>query len=115
MIGAAPYMIRQDENGCLYRDGNKKELFETAEALLKDPQRRRRLGENAYETIRSVWNAENAASRLCGLIESLTGIVVDEGMERGSEEAGKVKGFAPCDVAPVISERRMYRYLTEKK
>ena len=75
---------------------------------------RERLGRAALETIQNVWNAENAAERLCGLIEELTGIVVDEGKERVRDMAEK-RGFAPCDPARVIPERKMFRYLTEEK
>mgnify|MGYP002237333543 CR=1 FL=1 len=45
MIGAAPWLIRQGENGRMYRDGEEQELFRTVERLLRDPGECRRLGE----------------------------------------------------------------------
>lgn len=114
MIGAAPYLIRHGENGLVYRDGDKGSLFAMAEELVRDPEKRRKLGRNAHDTIKNVWNAENAAERLCALIEKLSGIVIDEGVQRSAEK-GEGDGFAPCDPAPVIPERKMYHYLTKDR
>ena len=117
VIGAAPYLIRQNENGLMFRDGDASMLCEMTEALIRDPERRARLGKSAYETIRDVWNADVAAEKLCGLVEELTGIALEEGEIRqqrldkaasGKEE----KGFAPCRPAPVISERGAFQRLT---
>ena len=120
MIGATPYLIRQGMNGLMFRDGDQKMLFEMAEDLIRNPEKCESLGRNAYETIRSTWNAENAAERLCGLIEELTGIAVDEGEMREQrlrdEKTAKTreaKGFAPCMPAKVIPERGAFRRLTE--
>ena len=123
MTGAATYLIRQGENGYVYRDGDAQMLFETAENLVKDAGLRDRLGRCAYETIHDSWNAEFAAGRLCRLIEELTGQrldenVAEEGMAMEAVDrlnaARKSSHLSPCDPAPVISERRMFRYLTEK-
>lgn len=67
MIGAAPYLIRQEENGLMYRDGCEEELFHTVEQLLRDPEKCRRLGEAAQRSITTVWNARTAAGRLVRL------------------------------------------------
>lgn len=110
MVGAAPYLIQQGENGCIYRDGDKKMLFETVEALVKDPARCRELGRRAYDTICRDWNAEAAADSLCELTQK---ILLQTGDYR--EYAGKGnKGMLPCQPAPVIPERKMFRYLTEQ-
>ena len=91
MIGAAPWMIRQRENGILYHDGCEQQLQEYVAELLQDPAECRRLGDAAQRTVRMEWNARTAAERLVRL---WTG--------------------GPCSPAPVIPERRMYRYLTER-
>ena len=39
MIGAAPWLIRQGENGRMYRDGEEQELFRTVERLLQGSRR----------------------------------------------------------------------------
>ena len=119
MIGSAPYLIVQGENGFVYRDGDVNMLFELTERLIKDEALRRSLGEKAYHTIYDTWNAGFASWRLCRLIEKLTGQRLDEdasddALYGKAAEDGKARGFAPCDPAPVISERKMFRYLTEK-
>ena len=123
MTGAAAFLIRQKKNGFVYRDGDAQMLFETTEKLVGDAELRDRLGRGAYETIRDEWNAEFAAERLCQLIEELTGQRLDaERTEEGkgkeiADHAGRmhqISRLLPCDPAPVISEKRMFRYLTEK-
>ena len=124
MIGAAPYLIRHGENGMLFKDGDKAMLFMTVDALLENPKRREALGRKAFETIQVTWNAENAAAKLCGLVEDLTGIAVDEGEKRdqrmAAEGAGKAEGrgswdLAPCDPAPLLREMGSYGFLTGKR
>ena len=144
MIGAAPWMIRQRENGILYRDGCEQQLQEYVAELLQDPAECRRLGEAAQQTVRTEWNARTAAERLvrlCREMRLLTG-GPDTGPATGTEngpEPGDAPGTGPaepalcadgqclpapsvpalwtdgpCSPAPVIPERRMYRYLTER-
>ena len=38
MIGAAPWLIRQGENGRMYRDGEEQELFRTVERFSGIPE-----------------------------------------------------------------------------
>lgn len=109
MVGAAPYLIRQGINGFAYRDGDHKMLFETVEALARDPEKRKALGRAAYETITTQWNAETAAKRLCALIERLR-----SGKETSELSDSGVDGFLPCQSAPVISERKMFQYLNRR-
>lgn len=132
MIGAAPWMIRQRENGILYRDGCEQQLQEYVAELLQDPAECRRLGEAAQQTVRTEWNARTAAERLVRLNREM-------GFLAWAPEPGNAPGTAPaepalradgqrlpapsvpalwtdgpCSPAPVIPERRMYRYLTER-
>lgn len=131
MIGAAPWMIRQRENGILYRDGCEQQLQEYVAELLQDPAECRRLGEAAQRTVRTEWNARTAAERLVRLCREMGFLA--EAPEPGNapgtapaEQALRADGQrlpapsvpalwtdGPCSPAPVIPERRMYRYLTE--
>lgn len=94
MTGVAPYLIQNGHNGFLYRDGKKEQLFARAEQLVRDRQLCRRLGSGAYETIASLWNAENAAEQLFRLIQSIL---------KGEEIAPPAEG--PCSRAPLLQER----------
>lgn len=135
MTGAAPYLVRDGENGLIYRDGNRKELFALAEGLVRDRELCARLGKNAYRTITEVWNAENAAKalwELCGRLGLRNGGEYAGGNSVGGKpESGvspNARGFcaspggvpafcapAPCAPAAVIPERRMYALLKKEK
>ena len=113
MIGAVPYLVKDGENGLIYRDGNREELFTLAERLVKDRDFCTRLGRNAYRTITEIWNAENAAKslwELCGSLGLTSGTP-------GSAETHRAVGFepAPCAPAAVIPERKMYALLKKEK
>lgn len=145
MIGAVPYLVKDGENGLIYRDGNREELFALAEKLVKNRALCARLGRNAYRTITEVWNAENAAKslwELCGsmgLMGGTAGSEPDGGQgvhgstkpggdqsvhtaagrpdSAGHSGSGHPSGFAPAPCAPaaVIPERKMYALLKKEK
>ena len=126
MIGAAPWMIRQRENGILYHDGCEQQLQEYIAELLQDPAECRRLGEAAQQTVRTEWNARTAAERLVrlsremGFLTGAPGTTPAEPALRAPDQclpSPSVPALwpdGPCSPAPVIPERRMYRYLTER-
>lgn len=122
MIGAVPFLVRNGENGFIYEDGKKEQLFALAEKLVEDRALCRDLGKEAYKTISQVWNGENAAGELLKLI----GNILEDGKEgtawrnkQGGGEGKFIKGKmagagekfrpAPCLPAPVLSERRARR------
>lgn len=138
MIGAVPYLVRDGENGLIYHDGDREELFALAEKLVKNKELCTWLGRNAYRTITEVWNAENAAKSLCELCGSLGltggadigGTSNDSGSMRvrrtvGSQDSRQDArlpekqdlGFipAPCAPAAVIPEWKMYALLKKEK
>lgn len=97
MMGAAPWLIRQGENGLLYRDGRQEEFNQCVERLLADPEYCKQLGRAAYFTIRDQWNARNAADRLIAFCQK---------KPRPAE--------GPCSTAEVVSERKMLCRLQQK-
>jgi len=107
MVGAAPYLVRQGQNGYVYKDGDDRMLLETMERLVQNPELCKRLGRNAYHTITQVWNAENAAKNLLELIEN----VVLKG-EKIPDLPKDLENLYPCAPAPVVSERAMWKKLT---
>lgn len=70
-IGSVPYLLRDGENGLIYKDGNRKDLYKKVKYLIDNPVERSRIGEKAYETFVNVWNADVAAQRLINLIEDI--------------------------------------------
>ena len=63
-MGAAPYLIRHGENGYLYDHKRPQQAVELARKLAGDAPLRQRLGSDAYETVRTLWNPQIAAGRL---------------------------------------------------
>ena len=70
-IGAAPYLVKDGENGLLYCNGDMEDLYCKVVDLLTNPERQRQLGEKAYYTMVSCWNPQEAARRLIKLAQSI--------------------------------------------
>lgn len=71
-IGSAPYLVRDGENGFLYRNGDSQQLCNRVETLAKDEALCRALGLNAYHTIVDTWNVDVAAKRLIAFCKAIT-------------------------------------------
>lgn len=95
MEGAAPYLIRQGENGFMYKSGSREQMLCCLQQLVENPGLREALGRNAYAAITEEWNAEEAAKRLLHVMKNLAeGREPERKWERG-----------PCSKAPVIKEK----------
>ena len=70
-IGSVPYLIKDGENGLVYKNGNFEELYSKVKYLMDNAAERKNMAKNAYETLVSTWNADVAASRLLKLIECI--------------------------------------------
>lgn len=63
-IGAAPYLVKDGENGYLYSFGDNDTLYVRVKQLLDSPERAHTMGLAAYRTMTETWNADTAANRL---------------------------------------------------
>lgn len=70
-IGSVPFLIKNGENGLIYENGNQLDLEKQVLRLLEDGAFRKKIAENAYETMINLWNAETAAERFLALTEKL--------------------------------------------
>ena len=70
-IGSVPFLVKDTENGLIYRDGDIDDLYSKVKWLIENSGERIRLGEAAYRTMIEQWNAENAAKRFLSLAESV--------------------------------------------
>ena len=61
--GAVPYLIEHGKNGMIYSGGSYEEFLEAVCFLMEHGKERRKMGENACQTIVSLWNAQNAAEQ----------------------------------------------------
>lgn len=70
-IGAVPFLIKNEINGMIYKNGSKKDFLCQTERVATDQKFRRVLGRNAYRTIADEWNPYEAAKRLLIFMEHL--------------------------------------------
>ena len=68
-IGSAGFLVENGKNGFIYPTRNQQVLQNDLEALLNDESLRKTIGENAYHSIRDLWNADTAAERLVHFVE----------------------------------------------
>lgn len=89
-VGSAEYLIRQGENGFVYRCGNIGDLTEKLKFLVENVDMRYRMGQRAYYTLSELWNAKIAVDRFLTLCEN------DVPVKSGLWEDG------PCSKAEVV-------------
>lgn len=70
-MGAVPFLIKHGHNGMSYKSGDVEAFSKCVIELLKNRALREQIAQNAYETIVSEWNAQEAAKRLIVLCENL--------------------------------------------
>ena len=70
-IGSIPFLLKDGENGCIFKSCNLDSLTEKVEWLLNNPKERYRLAVNGYNTMKNIWSPANAAKSLLQLIEDL--------------------------------------------
>lgn len=122
--GAVPYMVKNGNNGFVYRSDDTDELTADVLQAARYPEIRQSYGMNAYETICYTWNAAEAAARLLKLIDLLMNAWwIEEG------ECGKPSKTVPDPVTlpwtdgpcseeivrdeSVVTERALKQYTTE--
>jgi len=70
-IGSVPFLIKDGENGYMYKDGDVDEIYSKVKKLLDNAEERKRLSKNAYKTMTDEWNPKNAAKKLVKLSETM--------------------------------------------
>ena len=62
-VGSAAFLVRQKENGLIYKCGNIMDLASKLEIVATNIDMREQMARNAYETISNLWTAEIAVNR----------------------------------------------------
>lgn len=70
-IGSVPLLLKDGENGLIYKDGDEEDLYRKVKLLLDKPDLCRQYGRKAYQTMADDWNAETAAKRFIELSEAI--------------------------------------------
>lgn len=91
-IGSVPFLLRDGENGLIYRNGDLDDLYKKVSRLLDSPEVCTQLGRNAYQTIVTMWNPETAAKRFVQFAEHL----------RNNNPADLFMDDGPCSKAGIL-------------
>lgn len=92
--GSVPFLLKDGENGLVYRSGNVEMLCDKIKYLLEHPGEQARLGQNACQTIAAGWNASAAAARLLKLAEAIL----------SGEKNPELYDDGPCSKAAVLNK-----------
>lgn len=70
-IGSIPYLVKDGENGMIFKSGNLKSLYEKVKYLIENPTKRKEISKKGVETILQLWSPRNAAETFHFLITEL--------------------------------------------
>lgn len=93
-IGSVPFLIKDKENGLVYKSENLDDLCKKISYLLDNPFKQIQLGLSAYKTITEEWNAQVATNRLLDLINHI---------KKGEKSPDLFKS-GPCSIAEIIKD-----------
>lgn len=99
-IGAAPFLIKHQQNGLIYKNGDIEDLTEKVADLIDNKEKTANLGKEAYLSIKDYWNSDKAAERLYSLCDSML-----NNKEFYAE-------YGPCNRAECIPQWKMYKKVT---
>lgn len=71
-IGSSPYLIENGYNGFCFKTKDSNSLTDRVRWLLNHPTDLLKMKRNAFNTMKNIWNPENAAHSLLTLIDDLT-------------------------------------------
>ena len=68
LMGSVPFLIRDGENGLVFKSGNINDLYDKVKRLLENERLREEISQKAYDSIQNQFNGEIAAQRLTTLM-----------------------------------------------
>ena len=88
--GAAPWLVRNEKTGLIFKNGSVDSLTQQLEKLLKNPELCEKYGTAAYKQMERLWNPQVAARNVLTLADDLT-----EGRRSSIKEG-------PCSAARIL-------------
>lgn len=92
-IGSVPYLLQDNINGLIYKNGDIDDLFNKVKYLLENPQKYNEFGKAAYKTLNHEWNADVATERFLQLANSL---------QNGNKDTVELFESGPCSKAEIL-------------
>ncbi len=104
--GAVPYLIRHGKNGLVYQNGKTEELIALTLSLVKDINQIHFLGQAAYMTIATTWNASVACRRFLTFCRQI---------ENPEKTVEMIEDEGPMSNAPLIAPGKGYQYCIRER
>ena len=89
-IGAIPYLVNDDVNGCIFNSNDIDSLEAKVRKLIDNPNFCENISRNAYLTMKNIWSPKNAVKNFFCLADFLI------------EKKGKLPLEGPCSIAEII-------------
>lgn len=70
-MGSAPFLIKDGQNGFLFKSENHKSLYQKVAYLIDNPKERKRMAEQARNDMATIWSPKVAAQNLLTLINDI--------------------------------------------
>lgn len=70
-IGSVPYLVKDGDNGMIFKSGDAESLYEKVIYLLDHPDRKKSMAKKGCQLMMNVWSPQNAAKSLLQLINDL--------------------------------------------
>ena len=94
-IGAAPFLVKNGENGLLFKSGDVNSLYRQIMKLVVSEETREAYAINAYETLQFIWSPRRAARNFLTLVDDL-----QNGRKSSISEG-------PCSVAEYVNTKKL--------
>lgn len=95
-VGSVPFLLKDGENGFIYRNGDIDGLYNRVVKLIEHPELREQMGRKAYSALAEQWNADVAAERFLALAQALL-----------DGESSDLFKEGPCSRAGIITNNWM--------
>ena len=98
-IGSVPFLLKSGENGLIYKNGDKDDIYQKVKLLLDNSDLCKKYGINAYKTMANLWTPKTAAERFSNLAKQL----LKEDKFPDIYESG------PCSKAKILKDNWWYK------
>lgn len=93
-IGSVPFLLKDGQNGLIYKDGDEEDLYRKVKRLLDNQILCYEYGKQAYKTMNELWNAKTAAECFINLAEHIL----------AGEKRTNLYESGPCSKAEILKD-----------
>ena len=98
-IGSVPFLLKSGENGLIYKNGDKEDVYQKVKLLLDNSDLCKKYGINAYKTMANFWNPKTATERFSNLAKQLL----------RKDKFPDIYESGPCSKAKILKDNWWYK------